>query len=117
LETGEFGQRMDLAAQLLDTVLLFSNEVLPALARELRNAVEPPWIELRARVVAQEILARNAVRVAQAEQAVLVRNELLVDVVELLDERIDTQLVEPQRLHLGDDIVLQLLVLALLRRR
>ena len=36
---------------------------------------------------------------------------------ELLDQRIDARLIEPQRLHLGDDLVLQLLVFALLRRR
>ena len=41
----------------------------------------------------------------------------LVDVVELLDQRIDARLIEAQRLHLVDDLFLELLVLALLRRR
>ena len=35
----------------------------------------------------------------------------------LVDERVDARLIEAQRLHLGDDLFLQLLVLALLRRR
>ena len=117
LQTRELGQRMDLAAQVLDAVLLLGNEVLPALAGKLRDAVEPARIELRAGVVAQEVLAADAVAVAETEQAAFIRDELLVDVVELLDERVDAQLVQPQRLHLEDDLVLQLLVLALLRRR
>src|SRR5207248_10115271 len=61
--------------------------------------------------------ARDAVAVTQTQQAALERDQLLVDVVELLDQRIDTGLVQPQRLHLDDDFVLQLLVLALLRGR
>ena len=93
------------------------DEILPALCRKFRDAVEPARIELRALVVAQKVLARDAVAVAEAQQAALERDQLLVDVVELLDQRIDTGLVQPQRLHLDDDFVLQLLVFALLRRR
>ena len=55
--------------------------------------------------------------VAEAQQAAFERDELLVDVVELLDQRVDTRLVEAQRLHLDDDLVLELAVLALLVRR
>src|SRR5262249_21374815 len=40
-----------------------------------------------------------------------------VDVVELLDQRVDARLIEPQRLHLADDLVPELLVAALLRGR
>ena len=73
-------------AQVLDAVLLVMDEVLPALGRELRDAVEPARIELRAGVVAQEVLARDAMAVGEAHQAALVRDEALVDVVELLDQ-------------------------------
>ena len=65
----------------------------------------------------EEVLARDAVALGQPHQAALVADQALVDVVELLDQRIDARLVEPQRLHLGDDLFLELLVLALLRRR
>ena len=65
----------------------------------------------------QKILARDAVALGEPHQAALVADEALVDVVELLDQRIDARLVEPQRLHLGDDVVLELLVAALLRGR
>src|SRR5439155_13049653 len=61
--------------------------------------------------------ARDAVAVTQTKQAAFERDQLLVDVVELLDQRIDAGLVQAQRLHLDDDLVLQLLVLALLRGR
>ena len=65
----------------------------------------------------QEVLAHDAVALGEPHQAALVADQALVDVVELLDQRIDARLVEPQRLHLGDDVVLELLVAALLRRR
>ena len=38
-------------------------------------------------------------------------------VVELLDQRIDARLVQAQRLHFGNDVVLELLVAALLGGR
>src|SRR5438132_11001388 len=68
-------------------------------------------------ILPQEVLARDAVAFGKPHQPALVADEALVDVIELLDQRIDARLVEPQRLHLGDDLVLELLVLALLRRR
>jgi hypothetical protein len=51
----------------------------------------------------------------EPHQAALAADEALVDFVELLDQRVDARLVEAERLHLGDDLVLELLVLALLR--
>src|SRR3982074_3073803 len=48
----------------------------------------------------------------EPHQPAFVADEALVDVVELLDQGIDARLVEPQRLHLGDDLVLELLVFA-----
>ena len=53
----------------------------------------------------------------EPHQSALVADEALVDVVELLDQGVDARLIEPQRLHLDDDLFLELLVLALLRRR
>ena len=53
----------------------------------------------------------------EPHQPPLVADEPLVDVVELLDQGVDARLIEPQRLHLDDDLFLELLVLALLRRR
>src|SRR5579859_3271070 len=87
LKTGQGRELLNLAAQLLDAVLLVMDEILPAFCREFRDAVEPARIELRSLIVAQEILARDAVAVAEAQQAAFERNQLLVDVVELLDQR------------------------------
>ena len=74
-------------------------------------------IELGALVVLEKVLARDAVALGQPHQAPLVADEALVDVVELLDQRIDARLIEAERLHLGDDVVLELLVAALLYGR
>src|SRR5262249_1593857 len=84
---------------------------LPAFCGQFRDAVEPARVELAAHVLLEEVLADDAVAFGKAHQAAFVRHEALVDVVELLDERIDARLVEPQRLHLGDDLFLQLLYL------
>src|SRR5690242_1878992 len=117
LDAGLRGEVVHHAADVLDLVLLVGYETLPALCRQFGHAVEPARIELAAHVVAQEVLARDAVAFGKAHQAALVRDEALIDVVELLDERIDAGLIEPQRLHFADDLFLELLVLALLGRR
>src|SRR6266542_2647238 len=117
LEPGLAGEYLDLVAVPLDLVLVASNEALPALGGELRNAVEPARIQLRALVVLEKILASHAVALGEPHQTALVADEPLVDVVELLDQRVDARLIEPQRLHLADDLVLELLVTALLRGR
>src|SRR6516165_3647084 len=53
----------------------------------------------------------------EPHQPALVADQPLVDVVELLHQGIDARPIEPQRFHLGDDLLLELLVAALLRRR
>src|SRR6266436_3392001 len=117
LEAGLARQLVDVGAQVLYAILVAGNEVLPALGGELGNAVEPARIELRAEIVLEEILAYDAVAFGKPHHAALIADQALVDVVELLDQRIDARLIEPQRFHLGDDLVLELLVLALLGGR
>src|SRR5215831_8590359 len=53
----------------------------------------------------------------EPHQLALVSKELLIDLVEMLDQSIDARLVEPERLHLGEDVSLKFLRLALLRGR
>ena len=98
-------------------VLVVGDEVLPAAGAELGDAQQPVGVELRALVVLQEVLARHAIALGQAHQAAFEADQALVDVVELLDQRLDAVLVERQRLHVGDDLFLELLVLALLGGR
>ena len=52
----------------------------------------------------------------EPHQAPLVTDEPLVDLIELLDQRVDARSVQPEQLHLADDLVLQLLAFALLCR-
>ena len=94
-----------------------ATKLFQPLAESFETPVEPARVELGALVVLEEVLARDAVALGEPHQPALVADQALVDVVELLDQRIDARLVEPQRLHLGDDLVLELLVAALLRRR
>ena len=46
-------------------------------------------------LVLEEILARNAVALGEPHQAAFVADQALVDVVELLDQRVDARLIEP----------------------
>ena len=117
LQAGLLGERVDLGAQLLDALHVAGDQVLPAARGELGHPVEPTRIELGADIVLEEILARDAVAFGEPHHAAFEADQALVDVVELLDQRIDARLVEAQRLHLGDDLFLELLVLALLGRR
>src|SRR5258708_6424777 len=117
LEPGLAREHLDLVAVLLDLVLVARDEALPTLGRELRDAVEPARIELRALVVPEKILAHHPVTLGEPHQAALITDEPLVDIVKLFDQRVDARLIEPQRLHLADDLVLELLVAALLRGR
>jgi len=106
LQPGLGRQCVDVVAQLLDTVLVARHEALPAPGREFRHAVEPVRIELGALVVLEEVLARDAMALGESHQAALVADQPLVDVVEMLDQRVDARLIEPKRLHLGDDLFL-----------
>ena len=80
---------MDLVAQIVDLVLAVSDEVLPALAAQLGDPQQPFRVKLVALIIAQEILAPDTEALAIAHQPALMREQALVDVVELLDQRID----------------------------
>src|SRR5262249_4103182 len=89
-------QLVNVGAQVLDAILVAGNEVLPALGGKLGDAVEPARIELRAEIVLEEVLARDAMAFGEPHHAALIADEALVDVVELLDQRIGARLIEPQ---------------------
>ncbi len=76
-------------ADVLDGVLVVGDEVLPAAGAELGDAQQPFGVELRALVVLQEVVARHAIALGQAHQAAFEADQALVDVVELLDQRLD----------------------------
>src|SRR5581483_1604143 len=114
LEAGFGGERLDLLPEILDALLVLGDEFLPAAAGEVGDAAEPVRVELGPLVFLEEILAADAVGFGKAEQPAFVADQALVDVVELLDQRIDAVLVERQGLHRRDDLLLQLLVAALL---
>src|SRR5262249_56597965 len=101
LEPSLARQHLDLVAVLFDLVLVASDEAFPALRTQLGHPIEPARIELGALIVLEKILACDAVALGESHQAALVADEALVDVVELLDQRVDARLIEPQRLHLA----------------
>src|SRR5262245_11397163 len=95
LEPGLAREHLDLVAVLLDLVFVSSDEALPASRAQLGYAIEPERIELGALIVLEEILARDAVALGKPHQAAFVADQALVDVVELLDQRVDARLIEP----------------------
>ena len=86
LEPGLAREAVDLAADRLHFVLVLGDEIFPSLRRELGGAVEPARIELRAEIVLQEIVARDAVAFGKTHQPAFEADEALVDVVKLLDQ-------------------------------
>ena len=46
LETCLGGERLNLRSQILNTILVVGDEILPTLLAKLRHPVEPSWIEL-----------------------------------------------------------------------
>src|SRR5690606_13484843 len=88
-----------------------------AAAGKVGDRLHPVRIKLAALVFLDEVLAAHAIGLGQAKQLALVLHQALVDVVELLDQRFDTQLVERQRLDGRDQLFLELLVRPLLARR
>jgi hypothetical protein len=88
LETGLGGELLDFAAQFADAVLpMATKSFQPRPPDWRRDAASSD--RARSPDIAQEVLARDAVAVGQAQQAAFGTDEALVDVVELLDERID----------------------------
>ena len=116
LEAGLARQSVYLMTVLINPILVVGGEALPALPRKLRTRLSQSGSSSEPRY-SEEILARDAVAPGEPHQAALVADEAPVNVVELLDQRVDTRLVQPHRLHLADYLVLQLLILALLRGR
>ena len=53
-------------------------------------------IEFGALVVLEEVLARDTVALGESHQAAFVADQPLVDVVEMLDQRVDARLIEPE---------------------
>src|SRR5215475_1854759 len=69
LEPGLTSEHLDLVAMLLDLVLVASDQAFPALCAQFGYAVEPARIELRALVILEKILARDAMALGKPYQA------------------------------------------------
>ncbi len=87
LEPGLAGEYLDLVAVPLDLVLVARNEALPALGGELRNAVEPARIQLRALVVLEKILANHAVALGEFDTKPIEFDRLVATVRRILATR------------------------------
>ena len=111
------GEFVNLVADDADRFLLVIGKFLPAELGEARNALQPIQVQLVALVFLQEFRARNFVGLGQAHEPAFQRIQPLVDVIELLNQRLDTRIVQRQRFHFGDDIIAQLAVAPLLARR
>src|ERR1700683_3210739 len=94
LEPGFAREGMYLVAVLLDRVLVPGDKALPALGRKLRHAAEPERVGVGAQIVPEEVLARDAMTLGEPHHAALVADKTLIDLVELLDQRVDPRLIQ-----------------------
>jgi hypothetical protein len=116
-EPGLACEDLDIVAVLLDLVFVSGDQVPPAPGGKLRDPIEPARIKLGAAIVLEEILECHAVTLGEPHQFALVTEKPFIDVVDLLDQRIDAGLLQSERLHRGDDVALEPLVAAFLRGR
>ena len=107
-------ERSNAFAQLIDLAHFGRGELLPLL-RQQADLVHPVGLELLTEIVVEEVLTADAMQVSQTHQLAFKLDETLVDLVQLLDQRFDTRIVEVQRLQVlddvGDDLVVFLEVL------
>src|SRR6185312_8489336 len=94
-------QSMDLATNLGDRVALALDELSPTLP-SCRHGLDPAAIELAGVIGIEEVLALDAIALRKAQQPALEPHQALVDIVELLDQALDTRGIEAQRLHVRD---------------
>src|SRR5205085_673883 len=81
------------------------------------DAVEPGLVELVAHVAFEEGAARHLVALGEAKHLPAKPGQLAVVGVERVDQRLDLAAVELDAFDLGGQLLAQLLVLLLLRRR
>ena len=108
---------VNLLPNFADHVLFFGDKLFPAARAELGNAQQPLRIKFRALIIAQEVFAADAMALSQPHQAAFKADQPLIDIIKLLDQRLDTVGVERQRFHICDDLVFELLIFTLLRGR
>ena len=80
---------MNFRKQFLDLLLGVGDEILPAAAAELGDPQKPFRVELGILVILEKILAGHARALGQAQQPGLKPNQALVDIIELIHQRLD----------------------------
>src|SRR5262249_32438087 len=96
LEAGLAGERIDIGSNAFDVRRFAGDQTLPAPGGELRHTHDPVRVEFGAVVIQEEIIACDVIARREAHEAALIAHEAPVDLVELLNQRIDARLVEPQ---------------------
>jgi len=110
------GDFRNLVAHFLDFVVLALDEAFP-LCRQAFDAIAPFGLEFVAEIVLEEFLARHAMGIRHAHQLAFKAHQLLVDRVKLLNQRLDTGIVDVDRLQALDNVVRQLVIFGLGLRR
>ena len=99
LQPDLLGDGGDVAAQALDVLEVARDQVGPAAVLEPRHPLDPVVVELVAHIVGKEALARDAGRGGEPEQLALETLQVLVQVEQLLHQRLDPALVQRHLLH------------------
>ena len=94
----------NVVAGLGDLGFLAFGKALP-LGRLAFNSLDPVRLQLAAEIVLEEFLARHAIGIAHAHQLAFHAHQLLVDGIELFDQRFDPGIVDVDRLQVFDDRV------------
>src|SRR5262249_27367960 len=109
LAAGFFGDLLNLGADIADAALFELGKILPALAFQERDLLEPIRIKLMTAIMLEKLIEADAARLREAEQLALERIEAAIDRVKLLNQRFDAVVVEVKILHRLDNVLAQFL--------
>ena len=95
----------NLFADVIDLLAFLLEEFFPFLLRfgGADRFFLPGRVQLVAEIAGQEFLARHTMRIGEAHQLALKPHQLLVDRIELFNQRFDTRIVDVHRLQIVDD--------------
>ncbi|CAI8233353.1 MAG: Uncharacterised protein [Alphaproteobacteria bacterium] len=116
IKTGLIGQFLNFIANVFYLITVFLNKGLPPFARQAADTARPIGLIFIALILFEKILARDAGFLRETPKLGFQPDQALIDGVKLLNQCLNTIIIERQPLHLINDFTAQFVEAVLLRR-